>query len=697
MLFNDESVDKLKIIILMYYLKQILLAAFVLFVAVACRDEVDESDMYTFKGETAYSFLQKTSGYQKYAYLLTKVKLSKKSPTSVADLLSARGNYTVFAPRDSAVQYFLDSVYQTKDYDINQIPDSMAQAIVENSIINNGNDEAYRTPSFVVGVLSITNMADRYLQVSYGTKNDGSLETKINVYSKIIQPDQEVANGVVHGLDRVINMSVSTLPDLLRSVGNMRIFSRMLDVTGWKDSLVAYLDEEYEYNHPLEGSIDPGNTAGGEVGPSPEHRFFGYTAFVETDSVFEAEWGIPKPVIVDGNVQNYDEIESAFIEKCKEAYTNATSTDLKSKDNAVNQFVSYHLLPERITFNRLVIHHNEMGYATGDPTRLSIDCYEYYETMGLPRRLMKITEGSQTDGKRINRHATYDDGFFGDYHETSCDRPGILVSDQNALYASNALNGFYYPIDHVLVYDDEVPNKVLNERLRFDFLAICPDLMTNGMRRIEDNRWRFIPNKYLTNWWCTDETLWRYVPYWDSGNYNLQGDEINILGQYDFVFRLPPVPFYGTWELRFCAPEITHFGMFQIYIGTDRSNLQPVGLPLDFRIAASNPVIGWEADTQDLDRNREIDKNMRNHGYMKNCMHDGAPNGKKTVTVPMRAANGDYIRLRKIICAMPMSPDKTYYVRIKSVLENKRTCCMLDYFELVPKNVYNGLEEEDPW
>lgn len=678
-------------------LKRLLSVALIFLAMASCTDKVDESDLYTFKGETAYSYLEKSDSCTDFAYILSVVKLSKKSKSTISELLSARGNYTVFAPTNAAVQVFLDSVYQKKGFDITQISDSVAEFIAKNSIIDNKDAKAYLSTDFQVGPLGLTNMNNRYIQINYGNAADGSLITYVNTSSKIVKPDLKVYNGVVHTVDHVINMSSSTLPDLLKHVDNMRIFSKMLELTGWSDSMVQYLDEYYEYNHPLEGSIDPGNTAGGEMGPSPEHRFIGYTAFVEPDSVYEAEWGLPAPNIVNGNVTNYDEIVAKFIEQCKKAYPNATSDDLKNQNNAVNQFISYHLLPERITYNRLVIHHNEMGFSWNNPSDLTIDCYEYYETMGLPRRMVKITEGSQTAGKRINRHCTYDDDFFGTYKETSCDRTGALISESNGSITTNALNGFYYPIDQILVYDNDVPNKVLNERLRFDFASICPDLMTNGMRRVEDNRWRFIPSGYLSTFWYTEATKWRYVPYWDSGNYNLQGDEINIIGQYDFTFKLPPVPYEGTWELRICAPEIMHFGMFQVYLGTNKNNLSPIGLPLDFRLPSSSPVIGWEADTRDVTRNTEIDKAMRNHGYMKNCMHDGGPNGGNPVVVPMRAATGDYIRLRKVLWDGVMSPDKTYYVRIKSVLENTRTCCMLDYFEFVPKHVYNGVNPEDPW
>ncbi len=73
------------------------------------------------------------------------------------------------------------------------------------------------------------------------------------------------------------------------------------------------------------------------------------------------------------------------------------------------------------------------------------------------------------------------------------------------------------------------------------------------------------------------------------------------------------------------------------------------------------------------------------------------PTSGGVVTSPLRSAEGDYIRLRKILWSGNMSANETYYIRIKSVLNNTRTCCMLDYFEMVPKSVYNGATGEDPW
>ena len=107
-----------------------------------------------------------------------------------------------------------------------------------------------------------------------------------------------------------------------------------------------------------------------------------------------------------------------------------------------------------------------MGYAYRNPTQLSIDCFEYYETMGKHRRLIKLTEGVQTNGKRINRYVSKRN--LKDYSEVTVPIPGILVKEGNEGNNFNALNGFYYTIDNVLLYTPDVPNKVLNERLRFD-------------------------------------------------------------------------------------------------------------------------------------------------------------------------------------------------------------------------------------
>ena len=86
---------------------------------------------------------------------------------------------------------------------------------------------------------------------------------------------------------------------------------------------------------------------------------------------------------------------------------------------------------------------------------------------------------------------------------------------------------------------------------------------------------------------------------------------------------------------------------------------------------------------------------MRNHGYMMPPRHDAVSTGG-AATSSLRAQTA-YQRIRKIIYTGPMSPDKVYYVRCKSVLANTSTQFVMDWLELVPRSVYNGAKPEDQW
>ena len=94
------------------------------------------------------------------------------------------------------------------------------------------------------------------------------------------------------------------------------------------------------------------------------------------------------------------------------------------------------------------------------------------------------------------------------------------------------------------------------------------------------------------------------------------------------------------------------------------------------------------ADTPgDEEGNRAIDKAMRNRGYMKD-MDSWAQGGANILRAqPMK--------LRKILTTENMSPEKDYYIRIKFVVDNPQAELPINYFEIVPKSIYAGVEAED--
>ena len=131
--------------------------------------------------------------------------------------------------------------------------------------------------------------------------------------------------------------------------------------------------------------------------------------------------------------------------------------------------------------------------------------------------------------------------------------------------------------------------------------------------------------------------------------------------------------------------------MAQIYVGTNPNNLPAIGIPLDLRIDGNNAFVGWKSDA-DLGSEEaidELDKQMRNNGYMKGpkyfCPAQNVP-GRDCV-----------ICLRRVIYTGQLEAGQTYYIRFKSVLNNSNSEFFFDYLELVPKSIYNGEVAEDKW
>ncbi len=654
----------------------------------SCSDNVDDSNMYVFTGKSLTDYIKEDPDLSYYFFMLQHAKSGKKGST-MDHLLEARGNYTVFAPTNAAVQHYLDSIFATKNYDINQTPDSVAQDIVFNSIIDCESNEAYKTTTFQEGTFDYKTMADRFATVSFGTNDStGKVRIFIDAFSEITSSDNEAENGWMHVVDRVVMPYSSTLPDLIASQDNLQIFSRLLLATHWSDSLTLIRDEEYE-SRDLPSRVQT-PTMNAIV---PQHRYYGYTAFVEPDSVLCDRWGLQLEYEGSG-ISNWSSIIEKISAICQTYYPNAKDPDLTSSDNAVNQFVAYHLVKGAMSYNKLVIHYNEVGYAYTNPSKLGIDKMQYWETMGKYPRLLKMTEGSQTDGKRLNRYVSEYD--WDTYDEISVPRPGILVSADNGKRDIQALNGFYYPISDVLWYDDDVPGKVLNERIRFDVLSQQPELMTNGLRALPNTNYYYIYDGFCDGIRYTDETqLTLLEVYGLSGNRAFEQDEPFFEGNYDVIFKLPRVPNDGTYELRVAVGNGSNCGMMQVYVGSDRNNLPAIGLPVDMRYDENTERIGFFIDGDDKEENLRLERNMRNHDIMKGTNCYGSANSAGTTG----GRNDGFAlhKLRHILYRGFVSKDKTYYVRFKTILDNPAAHLDIDYMEWVPKNVYAGVNAEDYW
>ena len=260
-------------------------------------------------------------------------------------------------------------------------------------------------------------------------------------------------------------------------------------------------------------------------------------------------------------------------------------------------------------------------------------------------------------------------------------------------FSGNSLNGTIHPINKILIYnEEEMHGNVLNERMRFDFGTLLPELTTNNVRyapwpnagTVCGHGEYQIPQGYAKNLKILNEDTYVFYtsPYTWGCNY--LGDEFLAVGKYDFAYKLPPVP-AGTYELRIGYTANGARSITQFYVDN-----KICGIPVDLKIGATDARIGWQADGPDESENEENDRVMRNHGYMKagNSFTSQwqSGDGKKTARSYSNA-------IRKIITTMRV--DGEHWVRFKKVDDVNNSQMNHDYIELVPTSIVNSYIPED--
>ena len=691
----------------------------------SCTENIDESDLYTFTGEMMVDhFENNPEVFSSYLTILGKVHTSKRSSSTVRELLGARGHYTCFAPTNEAIQEYLDSLCEIGQLESNlleEISDSVAEALVFNSLIQHGESEAYATTDFSEGPLGRTNMNDRYISISFDNDADNNTLIFVNINSMVIDGDIEVENGFIHTVDKVLSPSNASVADLVIQAENMKLFGSLLVLTGWDRKLQDWKDEVWEEKYDdIRGSSytwsfkNSSNQTENWNGKYPNHRYIGYTIFAEPDDVYE------KYNITDiESLREWVKANNHFDDDTNAGHTTSWDDDYTNDYNWLNQFVAYHILPEALTINNMVTFANEYGRTAatlkGQPRPYEdfhVNVWEYWETLGVQRRLLKITgcrESGDARIRRINRASVYYNSFNGNYQERSAEmnetNRGIKIKADNGIYKTDGQNGTYFPIEDILIWNEYVPNKVLNERMRYDITSLFPEIMTNNIRQNRNSEdcgegYWFFTTDYLDNVVeMSKETMFAYLPNQGfsgsvNGNgtwMNFQTDEFNIQGSYDFTMKLPPVPYTGTYEIRYGINANGSRGMAQVYVGTNKNNLPAVGIPLDLRSSGVPEVsTGWVADASLLDETavQENTKAMRNLNFMK------AP---KYMSFDGGTGRDHRFCLRKIIYTGTLEAGKTYYIRFKSVLDGTTFQFFFDYLELVPKTVYAGEVPEDVW
>lgn len=662
----------------------------------SCSDEPSSDNYYTFTGEMASDYLQNRSDLSEFRSILDKASEAGFRPL---DLLATYGSYTVFAPTNEAVDRYLSSKGCTS---VDQLSAEDCDTLARTHIIK----QEFYTTDFSEGTLPTANMLDRYLKLSFNEdtiNGQPTISFYVNTNSMIVQKDDSVENGVVHILDEVIGSTGGMLPELLKNDSTISIFYSALTLTHMNDSLQKHIDPNYTIGLDSVITGKRYHTAAEyEWGYWLARRQFKYTAFVEKDEVY-ARYGISDiNGLIDYAKQIYDE---AYPEDA-----GLYDDDYTDRRNPLNRFVSYHLLDRQATYNELTV--NDLMLNNNFVRRIW-DVADWYETM-LPFSVMKVSYPSGRDaGRYINRRGVQSHADSYGQFLPGCKITAPSESDGN----QNADNGVYHYIEDILTYSKETQEVALGERMRFDATLLSPDFMCGGTDNGQSARGRYAKNGaaggpnngqysngseantqctvfkpgFCRNWQYTNATFVsvrnRHLNYW-----SYQGDEIILKGRYDFTIQLPPVP-EGTYELRWKATiDFQSRGIIQVYLDD-----KPCGIPIDMRMAGTDPTIGWLSDNSfsDTEAINAFDKAFHNRGWMKGSDAAGDSDvngGGGGPNIERDHAN----EIRRVVTQFYTSGKENHYMRIKQVLDSEDAEFAFDFIELCPRSIYdNELYLED--
>ena len=661
----------------------------------SCVEEIDQQNRYTFLGETVGSFLEKHDDmFSDFNYCLER--------SGVMSLLKAYGTYTCFAPTNEAMKRFLieqDSIYHASLLPgstkviwtgvtspiLEELSDSMCTVIANSHVL----PATILTTEMEGDVLPARNLNDRFLTMTYDV--DSLLHSLLFVNgSQITSSDEEVENGVIHTVASVLNPSTNTVPTQIKDMPFLSIFSDALERTGLEDDMQLYKDNSYTDFDKFADNAD----MGGNQMPYPPSRYYGYTAFCEPDYVFQ-EMGI------------YDADD--LYHQCKVWYPEATDPDFRSENNALHKFMAYHLLNYHLLYTRLVFYKLKgsvggIAYNSEIHYQTNADRTEYYETMQGTLLKIMIPRSSEVVGydedgteRRLKNivflNYSHEAVNIADPFHTTVGRKSIpvgvrVMNPEDVLqnperfpnFNQEALNGSIHLIDRPLVYDEDVmAGFVLNGIIRIDYDAMVPELTNNHIRwydgtagyQFKGGSGFYIPNGYSEHvkFYSEETRLSYYAPYDGFDEHN--GDFCICRGEFDFAYRLPRVP-KGTYEIRVSWISEPERGIMQFYIDNEVT-----GIPVDARIYATDPRIGYIDDKLTDDNGVANDKAMKNRGYLK---------------LPIsyrRVVNGggparDYNHGLRFVLTTKYLTDDIHWIRIKNVNEKQGSYFNHDYVELVP-------------
>ena len=501
-------------------------------------------------------------------------------------------------------------------------------------------------------------------------------------------------------LDEIDSVTIGTSTMMLSTqiAANERvsIYNAALQATGLASLLTDYFyDDAYDassYSWYYYKS-DTHN----EVAIVPDYKRKGYTLFITPDSVLSTKYGI----------HNLEDL----VVKVKSLYDQTYPEDAGLYDddythpkNPLNRYIRYTILKCDVRdLNRLA---GRILYDWGDLNGVygirtdKMNPTEWYQTL-LPNTMMKC---EQLTMKQYAGDGVLNDFYINRRYDANYQVEGAhiapTIESENRQEASN---GRYFYVNELVAFTPDVRDKVHDTRIRMDMSTVFPELVTHDIRQngtmkadvqssgpFENGCNYWFPQGYLEGVTSENNSKLVYrrpqIGYWCY-----QGDEFIILGDYDIEFKLPPVPYSGTWQIRLGYSVLPGRGMAKIYF----DGIQQ-GDTIDFRLPLNDAsIMGEDFDKvsyDDMTKEEKADdqRRLKEKGYYRGPA--GAYYGHDMYKYETLAQTP-----RRVLCQVYIDNTQEHYLRIQNAspsMTGYNYELMLDYIELVPKSFYDVPEGE---
>ncbi len=658
----------------------------------ACTDEPDGENFYSFTGEMMSDYLKNRPQYSEFYDIVNRAGMT--------DLLSTYGHYTCFVPSNDAVNTYL------KKRGVGSVSDLTVQdcdTIARTHLVGN----MYTTMEMNSDRLTTTNMLGRVIATSQGFDADSNavvfIEGTAHIYYDL--KDDSVENGIMQPIDMVIEKSNSYISDIVETNPKLGTYFAALKATGLLKELQLVEDEEWKETKSSYGKYYYKSHTWREVAWVPDTKNYGFTFFVVPDSILKAKYGIEKgdlKALYDKACEIYDPVYPQDVNAEGHSYENLTDSV-----NPLRRFIEYHLLNKKVggsaDLTPLEVNIGPVNGAFGIEETL-VNPVDWHYTM-LPHTMLKVEQltlknyiGTGTLRERyINRRYDKNYQIEGQHIDATIETE----------YVHDGLNGHYFYVDDIVAFSESVRDEVQNDRIRMDFSTVFPEVICNGLRyegnpdqddsadypddasTPKNGRNYYFPKGYLDGVSFTNCNLVLRRPHINFWSW--QGDEWNIFGDYDFTFRIPPVPYSGDWQIRlgFCAIETR--GVMQVYFDGI-----PQGIPLDMtKYLNSDLYLGDRFTTDEsagtYDKMTDEEK-AEEQKLLKNLGAYRAPRSTFHFSTSTKSYFvGNERTYRRILCQTYIDASKDHYLRFRVASDGKQgnnNEFMLDYLELVPKSVY---------